>query len=114
VGVSPPAVTVSPGAQQQFTALVNNASNQAVTWSVSGGSANGTIDANSGLYTAPSNVPNPPSATVTASSTVATTPGSATVTIQAATPAGTYPNIQVTATAAGGPAHTDLVSLMVD
>jgi len=44
--------------QQQFTAVVNNSTNQSVTWAVTGGAANGSIDSN-GLYTAPALVPNP-------------------------------------------------------
>ena len=44
-----------PAQTAQFRATVTNTSNTAVTWGVSGGSANGTIDAN-GLYTAPAAV----------------------------------------------------------
>src|SRR5205814_3576343 len=54
---------------QQFTATVQNTSNTAVTWQVSGvtgGNATvGTISS-SGLYTAPAVVPNPAIVTVTA------------------------------------------------
>lgn len=50
VAVSPSAVSVPPGAQQQFSALVSGTSNTAVTWSASSGSI-----AASGLYTAPGN-----------------------------------------------------------
>jgi hypothetical protein len=99
--------------QQQFSATVNNGSSQTVTWAVTGGSANGIVDA-TGLYTAPANVPNPAAVTVTATSAQATSPGTATVTIQTPTAVGTYSNIQVTATAAGGAAHTDVVTLTVD
>ncbi len=48
-----------------FSAMVNNSSNQAVTWAVLGGAANGAINS-SGTYTAPAIVPNPPTVTVTA------------------------------------------------
>ena len=123
VTVSPPTVNLfaneagnnwpASATQQQFSATVNNGSSQNVAWAVVGGSANGTIDAN-GLYTTPATVPTPATATVTASSTEATSPGSSTVNIQAASPIGTFSNIQVTATAAGGPAHTDVVTLTVD
>jgi hypothetical protein len=99
--------------QQQFTATVNNASDQSVTWAVAGGNANGTIDAN-GLYTSPAVVPIPASVAVTATSTQTTAPGSATVNVEPATAVGTYPNIQVTATAAGGAAHSGVVSLTVN
>src|ERR1017187_4080180 len=47
---------------QQFSAPVSTSTNQTVTWAVTGGSANGTIDPNNGLYTAPSSLPNPNSA----------------------------------------------------
>ncbi|MGB9235975.1 MAG: hypothetical protein WCC04_16315, partial [Terriglobales bacterium] len=99
--------------QQQFAATVNNGDSQTVTWVVTGGSANGTVDS-TGLYRAPANVPNPAVVSVTATSTQATSPGSATVTIQRPTAVGTYSNIQVTATAAGGAAHSDPVTLTVD
>ncbi len=48
-----PVPVMVPLSKLQFTATLTNASNTAVTWSVLGGSANGTIDTN-GLYTAPS------------------------------------------------------------
>src|SRR5207302_501067 len=70
---------------QQFTATVQNTSNTAVTWQVSGvtgGNATvGTISS-SGLYTAPAVVPNPAIVTVTAvSNAVTTKSASAQVTI---------------------------------
>ena len=99
--------------QQQFSANVVNGNSQTVTWEVAGGSANGTVDA-TGLYSAPPSVPNPPSIKVTATSPLTASSGLATVTIAAPTPLGTYSNIQVMATAAGGAAHTDLVTLTVD
>ena len=79
VTVIPPiAVTISPstaqvltGSHQQFTANVANTGNTSVTWSLSGsgcsGSACGSISS-SGLYTAPSTVPNPAQVIVTATS----------------------------------------------
>lgn len=60
------------GTTKQFSATVNNASNQAVTWAVVGGNTNGTIDA-TGLYTAPVTVPNPTTVTITAASQADTT-----------------------------------------
>jgi hypothetical protein len=128
VGTSGGAVTVSPASatlfaneagnlwpagvtQQQFTATVNASTNQSVTWAVTGGSANGAIDA-TGLYTAPAVVPNPATVTVTATSAAATAPGSAYVTVAAPTAVGTS-QITVTATAAGGAAHGDVVTLIV-
>src|SRR5882762_7367461 len=64
VTVSPSSAAVQTGGVQQFTATVSpNGANQAVTWSLSGagctGASCGTIDA-TGKYTAPANIPNPP------------------------------------------------------
>lgn len=63
--------TVALGTQAQYTATVTGATNQAVTWSVSGaagGSAQvGTISA-SGLYTGPTTMPSSPTVTITATS----------------------------------------------
>ena len=131
-GQGPPqvTVTVSPGSasvyadepgntwpasatQEQFSAVVNNGSSQDVTWAVTGGAANGVIDTN-GLYTSPMVAPSPASVTVTATSSEASGQGSATVNIKAATAVGSYSNVQVSATAAGGPGHADVVTLMVD
>jgi hypothetical protein len=49
LSVSPPAISLLAGHQQQFTAAVNGSSSLAVTWSASGGTVSTT-----GLYTAPS------------------------------------------------------------
>ncbi len=131
-GQEPPpvTVTVSPGSasiyadeagntwpasatQEQFSAVVNNGSSQTVTWAVTGGAANGTIDAN-GLYTSPTVAPSPASVMVTATSSQASGPGSATMNIKTATVVGAYSNVQVMATAAGGAGHADVVTLNVD
>ncbi len=72
------AVTVSPlspnvyiGKTQQFSATVQNATNTAVTWSVTGtgckGSACGTVSG-TGLYTAPRTLPSPAAVTIKATS----------------------------------------------
>lgn len=86
VTVQPDTATVPVGNTQQFTATVQNATNTAVTWSVSGpgctGPACGTISAG-GLYAAPTDVPSPPTVTVTATSVEDTSkscPASVTVT----------------------------------
>jgi len=90
----PPAITVvvtassaivRTEATQQFDATVSNATNTAVTWSVSGetgGNATvGTIS-NSGLYTAPDTVPTPDTLTIAATSQEdSSKTGSTTVTI---------------------------------
>ncbi len=129
-GPPPPVtVTVSPGSvnlfadeagnswpagvtQKQFAATVNNSSNQSVTWAVTGGSTNGTVDG-TGLYTTPAVVPNPAAVKVTATAAAdATKSGSATVNVETPTGLGTS-QITVTATAAGGAAHGDVVTLIV-
>jgi hypothetical protein len=97
--------------QQQFKATVNGSTDQNVTWAVTGGSANGAVDG-TGLYTAPAVVPNPATVTVTATSALATLPGSTYVTVATPTGVGTS-QITVTATEAGGAAHSDLVTLTV-
>jgi hypothetical protein len=129
-GTPPPVitVTVNPGlatlfayetgnswplgvSQQQFTATVNGSTNQSVTWAVTGGSANGTVDA-TGLYTAPAVAPNPATVTVTATSAAATAPGSTFITVATPTAVGTS-QITVTAAAVGGASHGDVVTLTV-
>jgi hypothetical protein len=99
----PPAV-IQGSNQQQFMA------NQSVTWAVTGGSANGTIDG-TGLYTPPAVVPNPATVTVTATP-AAGTAGSSFVTVAAPTLLGSS-QITVTATTVGGTAQGDVVTLMV-
>ncbi len=88
-----------PAQTAQFTATVTNTSNTAVTWAVTGGSPNGTIDAN-GKYTAPTVAAVlPPSVTVTATSQADPTKfGQAQETLKAASIPNTYNNIMVTAT----------------
>jgi hypothetical protein len=88
VSVSPSSVTLAVKGQQQFTASVTGSSNTAVTWAVSGigcvGGSCGTISS-AGLYTAPTTIPNPALATVTATSVAdPTKSGSASVVIQSA------------------------------
>jgi hypothetical protein len=97
--------------QQQFTATVNNSTDQTVTWAVTGGSPNGTVDA-TGLYTAPAVVPNPATATVTATSSAATAPGTTFVNVATPTALGAS-QITVTAMAVGGTTHGDVVTLTV-
>jgi hypothetical protein len=88
VSVTPASASVGVNAQQQFTATVSGSSNTAVTWSVSGGSADGMIST-TGLYTAPSSVPNPAQVTVTATSQASGShSGSAAVTITSMTSGG--------------------------
>src|SRR6267378_4147904 len=89
VAVSPTAASVVVTKTQQFTATVTGTSNTAVTWSVVGGAANGTVSS-TGLYTAPTTVPNPPQVTVTATSQKDSSKiASATVTVTTAAVAST-------------------------
>ncbi len=86
VAVAPPSATVRAGGTQSFTATVMGSTNTSVTWSVNGvagGSATtGTINAG-GVYTAPVNLPNPNTITVTASSAAdATKQGNSGVTLE--------------------------------
>ncbi|HWZ84337.1 MAG TPA: hypothetical protein VNW47_17040 [Terriglobales bacterium] len=97
-----PNLNSAPPQTQQFTAVVHNATNQAVTWTVAGGAANGTIDSSSGLYTAPGAVPG---GTVTATATAVadiTKSANAAVNILTPTPSGTSA-ITVTVTEATQP-----------
>ena len=86
VTVSPATANLQEGSTLQFTATVTNLSNTAVNWTVNGipgGNATvGTISS-TGLYTAPSVVPNPAAVTVTATSQMANVSGNAIVTITA-------------------------------
>ncbi|MDE3110225.1 MAG: hypothetical protein KGL02_09815, partial [Acidobacteriota bacterium] len=72
-------------AQVQFSAFFPSQPAATFTWSITSGSGNGTIDANTGLYTPPSAVPNPATVTITATDTAASgDKGTATITIVAA------------------------------
>jgi predicted methyltransferase len=95
--------------EHPITAAVFNA--QSVTWTIIGGGVTGTIDA-SGLYIPPATIPNPATVTITATSSAATVPGSAYVTVAPATPLGTS-HVMVTATAMGDVPHADVVTLIV-
>ena len=85
VSIAPTSAQVVATKTQQFTATVSNTSNTAVTWTVGGagcsGATCGTVSS-SGLYTAPSNVPNPAQVSVTATSVAdPTKSAAATVTV---------------------------------
>ena len=86
VTVSPASAAVRTGATQSFTSSVTGSSNTSVAWSVNGvaggNATNGTISS-AGLYTAPANLPNPNTVTVTATSAADTTKqGNSGVTLQ--------------------------------
>jgi hypothetical protein len=88
--------------QQQFSAVVNNSTNQNVTWSVAA-SADGTVSS-TGLYTTPATVPSPATITVTATAAAdATKSGTGTVDILTPTAVGTF-NVTVTAVEGSTPA----------
>jgi uncharacterized protein YjdB len=75
IAISPATASVRLGHTRQFTAIVTNTSNQAVTWKVNGISGgNSTVGTvTGGLYVAPNRLPNPSSVTVTATSAADTT-----------------------------------------
>ncbi len=99
IALTPAAARVAVGQQQQFAAMVQNATDTAVTWQVngvSGGNATTGTISDSGLFTAPASVPSP--ATVTVSAVSQADParaGSANVTITAAGSGGTGRDFQV-------------------
>jgi formylglycine-generating enzyme required for sulfatase activity len=67
--VEPNSASVEVGAALQLIAEVTGTANTGVTWFVAGGEEWGSVDA-TGLYTAPATVPNPPTASVRATSVV--------------------------------------------
>lgn len=78
VAVSPGTITLSPAAQQQFTATVQGTSNSAVTWTTSAGSIS-----TSGVFTAPAVASNGAQIIITATSVIDPTQhASGTVNIQ--------------------------------
>ena len=80
--VNPSSVTLSAGQTQQFSAVVSGISVTGVTWSIS--PQVGTIDPNSGLYTAPASIATSQRITVTATSVFDTSvTGTASITLQA-------------------------------
>ena len=87
INISPATASVTAGKTQQFTATVTGSSNTTVSWAVNGAAGGnttaGTISS-AGLYTAPSQAPNPATVTITATSQAdATKSASATVTVMA-------------------------------
>lgn len=86
VSVSPSAATIVTQTTQQFTATVQNSTDQTVTWSVNGiagGDAQVGFVSMTGLYTAPTAVPNPAAVNVQAIAVATpTATGSASVTIR--------------------------------
>lgn len=94
VSVSPSSALVGVTQSVQLTATVSGTTNQNVTWAVNGAPGGnvsvGTVSA-SGLYTAPSQIPNPQKITVAATSQAdSTRSASATLTISRKPPSGTW------------------------
>jgi len=90
VSVTPNPANVRAGSSQQFTAAVTGTSNAAVAWSVNnvrgGNSATGTIGT-SGMYAAPTSLPNPNTITIQATSAAdSSASGSSSVTLLNLTP----------------------------
>jgi hypothetical protein len=85
VAISPTSASVRVRQTRQFTATVQGSANTSVTWKVNGiAGGNGTIGtiSSSGLYKAPTTVPNPATVTVSATSNADTTKtATATVTV---------------------------------
>ncbi len=81
VAVSPATATLQIGGTKQFSAKVSNAANTAVTWSVLGGAANGTISP-AGVYITPATLPAASNVTIRATSVAdATAMGNAAITL---------------------------------
>lgn len=93
ITLSPSNFTLGVGANQQFTATVSGSSNKNVTWTVNGvangNSTYGTLDSATGLYFAPTSVPNPGTYSITATASADTNKSATTqVTIAASDPLG--------------------------
>jgi hypothetical protein len=71
ISISPLSANIRAGASQTFTARLNNATNQNVAWAVNGvgggAATTGTISS-TGVYTAPAQLPNPNTVTVSVTS----------------------------------------------
>ena len=91
IALTPTTATLPPGGTQTFSARVTGTTNTAVTWSVPGGDANGTITS-TGVYTAPAT---PGTYRVIAASVADPSKrATATVTVTAAGPGGLVGTIQ--------------------
>lgn len=97
VSIASAPASIGAGANWQYSATVTGSSNQAVTWSASGG---GTIDANTGVYIAPNTVPNPATVTITANAAAGAT-ASATLKVLANDPLGTVSSSSQLSSCAG-------------
>ncbi|MCA1826741.1 MAG: Ig-like domain-containing protein [Myxococcales bacterium] len=87
ISIDPTSVSLHPGGTQQFTATVSNAADTSATWSVSEGTAGGSVSS-AGLYTAPAIAgayhvvaTSRADATKTATAAITVTPAASTVSI---------------------------------
>jgi hypothetical protein len=80
LSIYPASASVPVGAQAMFTGYVPSSPDSTVTWSVTGGSGNGTITS-AGVYTAPTSVPSPAQVAITATSGSLTATAVVTVTV---------------------------------
>ena len=112
VSISPASAALATLATQPFTATVTGTTNTAVTWEVNGvvggNSTVGVISttipgtADEALYLGPSNIPNPPTVTITAVSQAdSTKSASATITLQAPSRSGVTFYVSTTGNDAG-------------
>ena len=105
IALLPTQVSVPLSQSQQFQAIVTGTSNKSVTWfagGVAGGSATAGTISPSGLYTAPSAMPSPPTVTVTASSNAdSSATASAVVTLTGGIVIGISPTSATVSTGAG-------------
>jgi len=83
VVIFPGTVSVPLSGAVDFTAFLPGVSAPHFTWSVSG-TGSGSINASSGVYTAPTSVPSPATATITATDTTTSKTGTATINITSA------------------------------
>ena len=105
IALLPTQVSVPLSQSQQFQAIVTGTSNKSVTWfagGIAGGSATAGTISPSGLYTAPSTMPSPPSVTVTTSSNAdSTATASAVVMLTGGIVIGISPTSATVSTGAG-------------
>jgi hypothetical protein len=112
VVIYPGTAVVPLGGSVEFAASIDSQPTATFAWSISGGAGNGSIDAQSGVYTAPTTtIPTSPTVTVTAKT--GSTSGTATITITAAQPVTVTPSalfvaagasVNFAATVGGNPA----------
>lgn len=89
VNIATAPTNIGLGANWQYSATVSGSTNQSVTWTASAGSIDST-----GLFIAPTNVPNPAAVTITAQAAAdSSATKSTTITVQANDPLGSISNV---------------------